>query len=331
MLRLPSAWTWDFWCADDGDVFHVFYLKASRALLDPDRRHSHASVGHAVSVDLRTWTEVADALVPADPPAFDDLATWTGSVVRGDDGRWRMFYTGIDRTSDGAIQRIGVALSDDLYEWTRSSAPATLVADPRWYEQRTDLIWPEEHWRDPWVMRDPNGAGWHMLITARASSGAPDERGVVGHATSPDLEHWTVEPPLSSPGSGFGQLEVTQVETVDDRSVLIFSCMTTELSQERRATEHAGGIWAVTVDADHLAGPYDVSGAYRITNEAFYSGRLVRDRTGAWMLLAFRHTADDGSFVGELSDPMPVRWDGGGRLVVGEQAADIVSDPVEIY
>ena len=84
-------WVWDFWLADDGERFHLFFLKASRALLDPERRHRRASIGHAVSEDLRSWTELADALVADDAPAPDDLATWTGSVVRGPDGRWRMF------------------------------------------------------------------------------------------------------------------------------------------------------------------------------------------------------------------------------------------------
>jgi beta-fructofuranosidase len=31
MLRLPSAWMWDFWLADDGDRYHLFFLFASRA------------------------------------------------------------------------------------------------------------------------------------------------------------------------------------------------------------------------------------------------------------------------------------------------------------
>ena len=37
---------------------------------------------------------MADALVRRDPPAFDDLATWTGSVIRDQDDRWYLFYTG---------------------------------------------------------------------------------------------------------------------------------------------------------------------------------------------------------------------------------------------
>ena len=115
MLRLPSSWVWDFWIADDGDRYHLFFLKASRALLDPDRRHWRATVGHATSTDLRTWTEHADALLPDDAPSVDDLATWTGSVVREDGGRWRMFYTAVNRADGGLAQRISSVVSDDLF------------------------------------------------------------------------------------------------------------------------------------------------------------------------------------------------------------------------
>jgi len=319
MLCLPYAWTWDFWCADDGELFHLFFLKASRALIDPNRRHWRASIGHAVSTDLRNWTEAPDALVAADAPAFDDLATWTGSIVRGDDGRWRMFYTGVDSAGAGMTQRIGLAVSDDLHAWTRSSDRPLLEADPRWYEKRADQAWPDEAWRDPWVMRDPSGHGWRMLITARSNTGAPDERGVIGHAVSEDLEQWTIQPPLSEAGSGFGQLEVLQVETIDDRPILIFSCMTAELSKSRRDAGETGGIWAV--NTDDVTGPFEVSRAYRLTDETYYAGRLVRDRAGTWWLLAFHHTGPDGSFVGQLSDPMPVTWAEDGRLRAGQVAS----------
>ena len=105
MLRLASYWVWDFWFADDGDLYHLYFLKASRALLDPDRRHWRASVGHATSRDLTNWVEREDALVPSDEGAFDDVATWTGSVVRDAQGTWRMFYTGVDRQGRGLLPR----------------------------------------------------------------------------------------------------------------------------------------------------------------------------------------------------------------------------------
>ena len=74
MLDLPDHWVWDYWGADDGARRHLFFLKAPRSLGDPDLRHRNASVGHAVSEDLQTWSPVADALLPAPSPAFDDPA-----------------------------------------------------------------------------------------------------------------------------------------------------------------------------------------------------------------------------------------------------------------
>ncbi len=310
MLRLAPSWVWDFWFADDGDRFHLFFLKASRALVDPDRRHLRASIGHAVSDDLRTWTEVADALVPADAPAGDDLATWTGSVVRGPDGRWRMFYTGVDRAERGLRQRIFAAASDDLTTWHRVGAGPVCEADPRWYADLDPDLWPDLAWRDPWVSERPEG-GWQMLVTARARDGHPSARGVVGQATSADLETWEVGPPLSRTDSGFGQTEVPQVACVDGRWLLIFSCMTGELSRERQEAGAVGGIWAV--DCESPTGPFDLDHAYLLHDESLYVGRLVQDRAGAWQLLAFHNVAPDG-FGGEITDPMPVARGEDGRL-----------------
>ncbi len=308
MFRLISSWVWDFWFADDGEQFHLFFLKAPRALIDPDRRHSHASIGHATSIDLRAWVEQVDALVPSDGDAFDDLATWTGSIVRDESAQWRMFYSGISRESNGLVQRIGSAVSDDLYTWTRANLNKVLGPNPEYYESLAQGEWPDEAWRDPWVFRDRAGLGWHMLITARAREGNPDERGVVGHAWSPDLITWNVLPPLSATNSGFGQLEVLQLAEVDDRLVLVFSCMTSQLSTERQARGESGGIWVVNVD--EATGPFDISTAYRLTGEELYVGRLIQQRTHEWSLLAFRNLGSDGQFVGEIVDPLPVRWIG---------------------
>ena len=112
MFDLPDSWVWDFWFADDGDRYYLFFLYASRALHDPDRRHLRASIGHAVSSDLFSWTRTEDALVRGDAPAFDEVATWTGSVVRGDDGLWRLFYTGVRFEEGRNVQRLGCALPD---------------------------------------------------------------------------------------------------------------------------------------------------------------------------------------------------------------------------
>ncbi len=303
MLRLPDHWVWDSWYAEDDEGrHHAFFLRASRALLDPDRRHKRASIGHAVSADLRDWRLVADALVPADEPAWDDLATWTGSVVRGHDGQWYMFYTGVSRADSGLVQRIGLATSSDLHTWHRYGGKPLLEADPAWYERLNNQDWYEEAWRDPWVFPDPGGDGWHMLITARARHGAPEGRGVIGHAQSDDLVQWEVRPPLSAP-AGFGHLEVPQVAVIDGRSLLMF------------CTDHPQGrIW--TVPGSSVTGPWDASRSRPVDCRHLYAPRLVRDSAGAWQLIGFVSGPRDG-FVGELSDPLPVRYTSDGILEVG--------------
>jgi beta-fructofuranosidase len=313
VLRLDDAWLWDMWFAEDGGRHHVFFLKAPRSLGDPNLRHTNACIGHAVSDDLEHWTTLPDALAPSPSPAFDDRTTWTGSIVRGDVGRWRMFYTGTSTADSGRTQRVGLATSDDLTTWRRHGTPI-VEADPRWYEQVTDGGWADLAWRDPFVMADPGGDGWHMLITARATDGAPDERGVIGHARSSDLLQWEVQPPLTAPGSGFGHLEVPQAVEVHGQPVLVFSCLGPELSQTRRARGEQGGIWAAA--GASVLGPFDVAAARRLTDESLYSGRLVQDGDAGWSLVAFRNTQPSGGFAGELTDPLPVRAAADGRWSV---------------
>ena len=85
-----------------------------------------------------------------------------------------------------------------------TAPPAARKPDPRPPTANEAARITEEAWRDPWVFADPGGDGWHMLVTARANHGPADDRGVIGHAVSPDLKRWEVRPPISKPGSGFG-------------------------------------------------------------------------------------------------------------------------------
>ena len=64
MFALPDSWVWDFWLAKEAATYHLFFLHASRALHDPDRRHMRAGIGHAISTDLVAWEQVTDAAIP---------------------------------------------------------------------------------------------------------------------------------------------------------------------------------------------------------------------------------------------------------------------------
>ncbi len=312
MFALPDSWVWDYWLADDGDQYHLFFLFASRALHDPEARHYRASIGHAVSPDLITWTRVADALVRSDAPAFDDLATWTGSVIQHPDGTWLMFYTGVTLAESGSnAQRVALATSPDLFTWTKQGMIA--AADPRWYEE-LDGGWNDWAFRDPWVLADPAGDGWHLLVTARGNSGPVDDRGVVGHCWSPDLRTWMVREPLSAVGQGFGQLEVIHTVEVDGQHFLLFSCLGRDTSAATKAAGRGGGTWAAK--AESPLGPYDLASAKVISPPGLYVGRLVRLRTGAWKFLAFVNEDASGAFGGWITDPLRVRVQDG-DLVIG--------------
>lgn len=306
MLELADHWVWDSWPAFDGEYHHLFFLRASRALQDPDRRHRRATVGHARSKDLLAWELLPDALVPSDGPAWDDQAIWTGSVVQGPQGDWYMYYTALSRENP-LVQRIGVATSSDLLTWHRVGDGPILEADPRWYEKLDSGAWKDEAWRDPYVFADPDGNGWHMLITARLREGDPFTRGTVGYATSPDLLTWQVQPPLTAP-AGFGQLEVLQSVVVDGQPVLVFSCRPDRATDAMRESWPGGGVWVVP--GESLLGPWDIAAATTFDHPSIYAARLVEGPAAQWSLLGFRDV-EDGRFVGSITDPIPVVRDGG--------------------
>ena len=286
----------------DGSTFHAFYLQASRALGDPDRRHRNVSVGHATSTDLTNWTVVQDALAISDSPAFDSYTTWTGSVIKNDDGKWWMFYTGTSREDGGDVQSIGAATSDDLLTWVKVSSDALVRADEN-YAKLDKSAWHDEAFRDPWVFKfhtdDPQ---WHMLVTARGKGGPDKDSGVMGHATSTDLMNWRVEPPLSKVAAGFGETEVFQFEIVDGVPIVLFCCSHRWISQERKARE-IGGVYSVVANAD--LSDLDISRAVCFDAPGLYAARLIRGLDGGWNLIGFWNEPD-GVFVGELSDPIPV-------------------------
>lgn len=315
---LEGEYVWDFWLAYDEPTcrHHLFFLHAPRSLGDPELRHRHARIGHAVSRDLVNWERRADPL--PDVAAFDDLAQWTGCTVPGLDGWW-LFTTGLSSAEGGLAQRVGAATSADLESWRRGEL--VLSADPAWY-QTLGTGWPEEHWRDPWVVRGDDDR-WHMYVTAKDVAGGLGS-GVAGHAVSHDLRTWEVQPPLSRATGRFEWLEVIQVVQVDGRWVLLFSCLSDQMPE---AEPGAGGVWSVPVDGP--GSPVDVAAAVRLTDERCYVGKVVH-HAGAAYLLAFRNRGPNGQFLGGLIDPVPVTWrpDGRGLLLDVPDRPLRMPDPV---
>ena len=310
-LIVPGHWVWDFWFAQDEGDWHMFFLRAPKSLVDPDRRHRNATIGHARSSDLRNWEILPDPFGLGSPGAWDDLALWTGSCVRSGD-RWWMFYTGVSTMDDGNVQRIGAATSTDLMTWEKIAESPLCTADARWYETYDPDAWYEEAWRDPHVFPDPGGAGFHMFITARTATGTPDRRGAIGHATSDDLMSWHVQAPIGIPEM-FGHLEVPQHVEIDGQHYVLFCA-----PREMQPTVPFHEAWTGTgyLVADDLSGPY-VPGptAFVSADHAgtTYAGKIL-DLDGELVFIATFHDTPDGEYVGIISDPVPLEVHADGAI-----------------
>jgi beta-fructofuranosidase len=317
-IALPTKWIWDSWYARDGDLFHGFFLQADKSLGDPELRHFNVSIGHATSRDLKAWEHLGTTFQPAAEPAWDDYTTWTGSVVRDDDGYWHLFYTGTNHAEDGMKQRIGHATSPDLHAWTRVGDGLALDIDGR-YEEYTPGHWHDRAMRDPWVMRDPEG-GWMMFFTGRVpGTEEPNAGGVIGFATSPNLYDWTLEDPVYAGGT-FGQMEVPQVFQAGRHWYCLFCTDGRHYSEAYRAGYPGEPVRGTHyLRADDPRGPWEVApGAFLDGDPAVnrYAARIVETDDGL-RLMGFLHNPGGGAFVGEIADPVPVTIDDDGWLKLG--------------
>ncbi|MES2143053.1 MAG: levansucrase [Pseudomonadota bacterium] len=325
VVAIDGKWIWDSWYYRDGDTWHGYFLQADRSLGDPDLRHFNVSQGHATSRDLVNWTHLGTMLRPSDGPAWDDLTTWTGSVLKDDAGLWHLFYTGARQSEDGLYQRIGHATSTDGHSWMRVNGGLCLdlagpVADL--YEKDHAIgHWHDRAMRDPWVMRDPGGDGWLMYFTARAPGIAePNAGGAIGFATSPDLVTWTLQPPVFV--GGFGQLEVPQVFSVGRQWYCLFCTSGHHWSDAYRKGNPQSPVTGTHyLIADHPRGPWRVAPGPFLDGAdpcRRYAARIVQTDDGL-RILGF---ADGGKarFGGYVMDPERVTVSADGLLHVSPRA-----------
>lgn len=322
MVYIPEQhFLWDFWLVlphewEGDSLYHLYYLQAPRTLSDPNLRHGVATVGHAVSHDLREWINCGTVLEAGLTGSWDDRAIWTGSVTMRD-GLAYMFYTALSLADRAPIQRIGLAVSTDLVHWERHSGNPLLEVDTRWYEQQGAERWQEQTWRDPYVVYSPDEEAYYMFLSARVNAGPPDGRGVIGLARSTDLLSWEVLPPVSMPGD-FTEMEVPQVVPLNGRYYLLF-CATRHAASrfsQTGATNWSGTHYLVSSE---LTGPYlPLTGEPLVADATgtYYAGKLVPGNAGELNFIAWRQWDEGGNFCGGLSDVAAVHILSDGRLQI---------------
>ncbi len=179
---------WDTWYLVQGDTAHMFHLQ--NLAQDSTRAKEDANwLGHAVSQDLIHWTEQPMALGPDKTSTDDDLQPWTGCMA-ADGQRYYFYFTMRGSATKGQSQRIGLALSDDLEQWTRYADNPVIVPDKRFYISYENPL-PKQtvDCRDLIVIPDPEQPGWIGIFAARIPGTEQAETSVMAAARSKDLIH----------------------------------------------------------------------------------------------------------------------------------------------
>ncbi len=168
------------------DVYHLFHL------IIPN----HDYIAHAISHDGISWKRVNNALFVGNPGEWDDDMLWTMHVCEVD-GKFEMYYTGLQRKDRGVISKIGFAQSNNLIDWKKNKKTIFPI-EPKgiYYEasQSNPRKWLS--FRDPFRFEYKGEV--YLLICARTSTGPISRRGCVGVVK---ITHDVVEhlPPLLYP------------------------------------------------------------------------------------------------------------------------------------
>jgi beta-fructofuranosidase len=230
-------------------LYHLFHLVLP----------NHDFIAHAVSTDGINWRRVANALFIGDPGSWDDLMLWTMHVSPDphQEGRWRMFYTGLSRREQGRMQRLGMAVSDDLYYWRKAavhwrdergpndpefvqearrltqdrransryaefdeSSCYPLTPDPQHYESSLDEGRRWVSFRDPFYYRD-DGQGW-LIAAGRVKEGPIVRRGCVSVLQETAPNQFESRPALHHPQL-YDDIEVPNLIKLENEYFLIGS------------------------------------------------------------------------------------------------------------
>ena len=301
LFRLPDYTIGDTWYIVHEGMAHCFFCTSP----EPDASW-HWDIGHAVSGDLLNWEYVGLALERGLDGEWDSQTLSTGSVIHRD-GRFWMAYSAIRKGENPPtrkVHRVGIAVSDDLYHWTKHERNPVNEREPRYYERLGPAHKAYGQWRDPFLYAE--GDRVYQYVCARSKSADRDRRGAFGIAMSRDMVTWQVGPALQVAPIAT-ELEVPQVYYIDGRYYLVFCTTISRLVPpfKRRFPDHPFRNGDYSLVGDSPLGPFRMHGTGEILAEDApvtpYASRLVRWE-GQWVMMG---TVRQNGLT-SICDPIPV-------------------------
>ena len=207
-LVLPGRYMKDRCFIKRGADWHSFMIVGSDSTIGWSIPGNEVTFAHVSTRDFRHWTPHPDVLA-AGTLAWDERNIWAPDVIRWGGG-FRMYYTGVDSS---VAQSMGVAESDDLFDWRLSPLDPLYRPDSSW------AAWRPGTWsncRDPDVFRI--GDTLYALNTCSTRGG----KGAIDVAVSTDGLAWRDRGPLFV-NDADSVLESVQLIEREGRWYLFFS------------------------------------------------------------------------------------------------------------
>lgn len=275
---------------ENGEYF-VYYL------------HDPRCHGEGIYAEDTTWYMVRTRdglsysddriILPLGDEGSQNKNSYTGSVIKGNDGLYYAFFTGFNdeiRIDGKAIQSVMMA---------RGSAPDSLevVKDFRFIADND--IYEVYDWRDPYVFYNEEEGLYWMLLCAREKGSGYHRGGCIALCKSPDLISWSYERPFYTPNM-YITMECPEVFRMEGRWYLVFSTFSDRFMTHYRVSDSLQGPWRI-VGEDTL----DCRCDYAIKTAGTESSRLAF----GWI-----STKKGGNDFGP--------WEWGGTLVAHSITAD---------
>jgi beta-fructofuranosidase len=296
----------------DGNLFHLFHL------IIPN----HDYIAHAICRDGVSWKRVQNALFVGDPGRWDDDMLWTMHTTWSESNRrWEMYYTGLCMEENGAVQRIGMAVSDDLYTWTKLKDFTPIESQGPYYEsvENNPRTWIS--FRDPFLFKHNNE---ELLLTcARSSQGQLSRRGctavlkkrniapIAQPATAPvsppgnspqsipiPVDQWELQPPLVHPFL-YDDMECPCLVVFQEQYYLIAS-----IREDRKVR-----YWV----SSHLHGKYQAPASNVLLPQGNFAARVVR-MGSEYLVYSFFFVNNDANGKRVLPPPRQLECDEKGEL-----------------